>query len=232
MPFCGNCGAFESLLKPQDLCGDCFNQLKSGDLPRQTAQRKRKKIESNINFPTLSYLHDLFPNQKFTNIQAQVLLNRLDTQFPQPNYNYDRNYRNNAQTNTYKQNQNPRNIQTRTNNVQPYQNEQVRPQNRRGFPPLGGPRQRYPPQAFIKSNIAILLIVIGLFMPVWLSIPLNIIALVLAIIAKRNEPPSWRPIIAIFGGIFLLMINIFYIIFYDDLLAFLQAMEEEAALAE
>jgi hypothetical protein len=59
-----------------------------------------------------------------------------------------------------------------------------------------------------KSNIALVLMILGLFMPVVVGLPLEIGAVALAIVARRTEPRNWRQIVAIVGALFIIAVLI------------------------
>src|SRR6056297_2827968 len=78
MPFCINCGTFESMLKPRDLCQSCFGSLKETEFIKDEIESKRKNIKTELNYPILSYLHDLFPHQKYAGRQTGGIFGFLE----------------------------------------------------------------------------------------------------------------------------------------------------------
>jgi hypothetical protein len=95
-----------------------------------------------------------------------------------------------------------------------------------GFIAVPPRNQQHPTTRYIRrgqniqrSTIALILMLFGLFMPLIVGLPLEILALFISIKAKAVEPPNYRQKIAYYGSviiILLLILGIVVVLMYPD----------------
>lgn len=189
MTYCVSCGQFEPVLHPFDFCESCFRLFGSDSITIKQIETSNRIVEKTLTKPLMSYLHEL---ELF---QASL--------FSNPSHH--------SETNTLHPAGGDLNLGERVpeNPIRNPQDPFFQNQSPRGaIPPqyYGGhayPRM-IPTYLLRKSNIALVLMILGLFMPIFIGVPLELAALMLAINARRTEPRNWRQLFAIIGALFII----------------------------
>ena len=253
MPYCTNCGTFEPILKPRELCKKCFEEIHEKQYVDEEIEAIHKKVKHNLNYPLLSYLHDLYPNRRFRSSNTgeifRVLenLDQLNTPNQRNNPNNQtlqhnanasarprqreeagnsRTYRRVSPTNEQQEHREVRGNAGNQGNL--YNTRRVQSQAEQVLHGERGQNQQQGLgfQTYMKSNVGLIILLIAFFMPYfYISIPLEIIALVLGILARRDEPRNWRQMVVLIGSILFIMLDLFVVVFGDMIIEMYENLE-------